>query len=316
LTTRKLRRLIAALAFCLLLSACNLDQQIAITPIPSDDPQSDTPEQPTPLPGVDVNPAPDNSNVNPTRTPVGILPAPVQQPGRVANPNALPTSETGESAAITSPAAGATLYTGAIEVSGVVSNLERDNFTLAFVAPNGIPINQQTISVRNPNNVLDVPWTAAMTISRYTGAAEIRLTAVNRNNEDVLLAQVPVTLQQGGGGASGSVGGESSAPQTSTTATGSITTPSNNSAVSGSTILVSGTAGGFDGSEFMLELVADGSTILSSIQITISSSDPTRVVPWAGSLGTSGYTGTAEIRAYVTINGQKTVFATTRVTLQ
>lgn len=302
------------IAVLLLTSACNLNTQVAITPIDTDS-TGETGEAPTPLPGVDV--VPDGDNPLPTRTPVGtVVPRPQSQMGIPAGGLApLPTSETGESATITSPPNGATLQNGIVEVSGIVRNLPQDAFTLAFVAPNGVTINEQTITVNNPNQVADVPWTAAFQVTRYTGQAEIRLTAQTRGGEALLLARTQVTFAEGGG-ASGVVGGAASAPQSATQPSGSITSPFNNSTVTGGVILVSGTAGGFEGGQFNIELVADGGSILATTLITITSSDYTRIVPWAGSLTSSGYTGAAEIRAYVDVGGQKVVFATTRVTIQ
>lgn len=314
-----MRKFAPFITVMLLASACNLDTQVAITPIDADlIAETDSAPQPTPLPGVDVNPAPDGSNPLPTRTPVGtVAPRPTSQGSIPAGDLApLPTSETGERASITSPQNGATLRNGVVEVSGVVSNLPQDEFTLAFVAPNGVTINEQTITVNNPNQVADVPWTAAFQVSSYTGQAEIRLSAQTRNNETLLLARTPVTFAEGGG-ASGVVGsGGSSAPQSATQPSGSITAPFNNSTVTGGVILVSGTAGGFAGGQFSIELVADGGTVMATTPITITSSDYTRIVPWAGSLTTGGYTGAADIHAYVDAGGQKIVFATTRVTIQ
>jgi hypothetical protein len=303
------------IAVMLLVSACNLNTQVAITPIDTDS-TDETGEAPTPLPGVDV--VPDGDNPLPTRTPVGtVAPRPPSQVGIPAGePALLPTSETGESASITSPTNGATLQNGVVEVSGIVRNLPQDAFTLAFVAPNGVTINEQTITVNNPNQVADVPWTAAFQVTRYTGQAEIRLTAQTRGGETLLLARTQVTFAEGGG-SGGVVGGSgAAAPQSATQPSGSITSPFNNSTVTGGVILVSGTAGGFEGGQFNIELVADGGTILATTLITITSSDYTRIVPWAGSLTSSGYTGAAEIRAYIDAGGQKVVFATTQVMIQ
>lgn len=313
-------RFVCFLGGCVFLLACNLTQQVAITPIPTDDPDAtaidtDAPAGPTALPGVDVNPGPGNSA--PTRTPVGtVQPATLGVTSSSADP--LPTSETGERASITSPANGSTLFTGTIEISGVVSNLPDDEFQLALVTGSGVPVNEQTITVNNPNNVADVPWTAAMTVSRYTGPAQLRVSARNRNGEMVLLARLDITMAEGdgAGGSLGGGGGSANADQTATTPTGSITTPADGSTVAGGTLLVSGTAGGFRGEQFNLELVANDGSVLASTPITISSSDYTRIVPWAGSVGTGGYTGPAEIRATVTVNGQVITFASASITLQ
>ena len=117
---------------------------------------------------------------------------------------AVPTSETGETATIENPMTGSKIFTGTLRISGWVENLAQDEFTLSIVGPDGSVINTQPIHLMNPNHVAKVPWSAAMTITRYVGDALIEVHTRSATGEDILLARAPVTIQQGG---SGSVGG-------------------------------------------------------------------------------------------------------------
>ena len=63
-------------------------------------------------------------------------------------------------------------------------------------------------------------------------------------------------------------------------------------------------------------LLLDASgTVLNSQIITLTGAEQ-NAVPWSASLGTSGHTGAAEIRAVIINNGQQTTIASVTVTLQ
>jgi hypothetical protein len=226
------------LALVLLVSACNLSNDIPtptnqIIPTPIQLTQNATLENaPTALPGVVPQPTLGNG-VLPTRTPFGNA-VPI-------NPNstglAVPTSATGEHATISVPIAGSSVVAGNLQISGVVTGLANDAFTLQLVDGSGQLLNAQAITVQNPNQIADVPWAATMTTGTYVGGAELRLVAQNALNQEVLLARVPFTLVAGGAVNPPVANQNASAP------TVSITSPPDNGTFSGSVLQVSGTAG-------------------------------------------------------------------------
>ena len=295
------------LVVLLVVSACNLNPAGVVTPQP-DQPvdttpltsvfRTATPLGPTPLPML------------PSRTPSG---GPLTTPSEnlYATLQAVPTSETGETATIESPAAGGQVYTGTVRISGWVENLAQDEFTLSIVAPNGNVVNTQPIHLMNPNNVAKVPWSAAMTITSYTGEAVIEVHARSADDKDVLLARSPVTIQQGGSGSTGGNVVATGLPSNASGPVGSIDTPTANEAIGGDPIQVTGTAGGIPSNSFTLALIAPDGNVLNSQLITLTGAE-TNVVPWAAALGTSGYTGSAALRATT----GTTVIASIRITLR
>ncbi len=300
---------IAFVATLLLLSACNLSNSPTGGPTETAMPTSAAATGqplPTALPGV--VPLPDSSDGLPTRTPVG---APAANNPLLPTPDAIPTSPTGESAIISSPIQGSVVASGVLQVSGVVIGLARDEFTLVLADAQGRVLNSQLITLQNPNNVDEVPWSAAMTTGPYTGPAEIRIIGQNAQGEDLLLARVSITLGANAGGATTAPLGSarSGSPQ------GSIISPVNGAIVPGDTVQVSGTAGGIPENQFLLVLVAADGSVINSQIVMLSNDDYTQIVPWAASLGAGGYRGPAEIRA-MTTGASQTTFASIQLTLQ
>lgn len=308
-------RLVLMLALAALLAACNLsDDNAPLGPtLPPtfestlpDVPTAD-PNQPTALPGV---PPAITPGVLPTRTPFGnLLPTPLPviggADGAATAPDAVPTSPTGERAVITNPANGAAVQIGVLQISGVVVGLPRDEFDLILTDGSGRVLNSQRITLQNPNAVAEVPWSASMTTGSYTGTARVEVIATNQLSQQLTLARVNFNLSSStGNGTLGSlpassgvgVGGRSSSP------VASFSSPAPNATVSGS-IQVSGAAGGIPDNQFVVVLVAPDERVLNTQLVTLTNDDYTSVVPWSLALGTGGYRGPAEIRAFATVNG-------------
>ena len=214
-----------------------------------------------------------------------------------------------QSAIIISPTNGSTVSGNPLQLSGVVYGLPRDSFVLEMLNNAGTVINRQTITLRNPNNFAEVSWSAAL-MTQYRGAAVIRLVAQDRLGDDYVAASVSVTIGEGGGS-------NVAIPQTTTSPYAIITQPISSATVAGNPIQVSGSAGGIFENVFTLELRAANNTLLNSQPITLTSSDPSLVVPWSASLGTSGYMGQAELRVvyFRPSDGQSQTLAATPVIL-
>jgi hypothetical protein len=299
-------RVFLLIATALILCACNLSDVRQNTPTPPSSQATDTPTDvlPSPLPGVRGTADP---NALPSRTPAGNLqPTPTQLGigGDAFAP--IPTSATGERALISSPAEGTVVTNGTLQISGVITNLTRSDFTLALLAPNGASINTQTITLQSaPVGVRDVPWSAAMMVSRYTGPVEVQVRAQTAAGQEILLARTNIVIQAG---AAANV----SAPSSSTTPLVSIDSPVENSTASGSVIQITGSAGGIAENQFTLALVSPDGGVINSQLIMLTNPNITTVVPWAAALGSNGYRGAAEIRALV----GSTILDTVRLTLQ
>jgi hypothetical protein len=304
---------VVALIIVLLASACTLSDRPSVTPTAADVPTQDivtaTPrptDSTTPLPNLPTQ----NPNALPTRTPLGGPPPTSMLPNN-NQPSALPTSATGESATIINPAEGSTVFAGTLQVNGVVSGLAQNQFTLELRDGSENVLSSQTITVQNQNNVREVTWSAAMMTGPYTGAAEVRLIAKNASGQDVMLASVHFTLGSGGSVINAGVS-QSSTPY------GSISNPVDHGTFSGSTIQVNGYAGGIRENQFTLALVASNGSVITNQTITLTNPTYTNVVPWASSLGTAGYSGTAEIRVSATnaSDGSPVVLDTVLITIQ
>ncbi len=295
-------RLPALLITALLLtSACNLNNQPATpTALPSAPPVQATitipPATDTLLPGV-------VATSGATRTPFGNSGAPTTQP--IGTPGAVATGSGGESVTISSPANGATVGSGPLYVSGIVSSLSNDQFVLQVFDANDQSITpEQTITLSNPNHVADVPWSASVLVNGYTGAAQVRISAQTADGTTTVIGAVSVNIVPATANAN-------PAPSSGS----SITSPANGSAVSGSPIAVTGTAGNIPENQFTLLLLDPNGTVLNSQLITLTGADQ-YTVPWSASLGTSGYHGSVEIRAVVIRDGQQITIASATVTLQ
>jgi immunoglobulin-like protein involved in spore germination len=285
-------------ALVLLLAACNLsDQQPgAPTAIPNGGTPATAPQNTaTPLPPS-----------NPTRTPTGNdvipnLPPPTATPGyapvgvRTQPPsnNPIPTqppAASGPRGSVTQPLDGATVSGGSIQIAGTAGGIFENMFTVAVVDLSGNTIASQGITLNNPNFDNLVSWSAALSTGNYSGQAEIRaFTASPRDGSLILLGSVHVTIVPGGSGAGG---GTANGP------TATITSPTNGSTIANGIIQVTGMAGGIHENQFTLSLILPNGSEINSQHITLTSSDPSFIVPWSAALGTNGFTGQMEIRAY------------------
>ncbi|HVU13087.1 MAG TPA: hypothetical protein VHD90_17535 [Phototrophicaceae bacterium] len=301
-----MRRIAVILAALLLASACNLSNKDLTPTVPSitiSAPAVTPPvDTPTSLPGV-------TEVVAPTLTPFSNNSLPTNPV--IAPPGVVSTSTTGESATIDSPLEGASVGGSPLMISGVAHNLAQDQFTLQVFDPTGQSLTPaQTIPLSNPNHVADVPWTASTSLASYTGPAQIRISDGNN-----VIGTVNVTIVAPTAQSSNSSGNSPNPQPTSGTALGTITSPTNGATLSGTSLTVTGTAGGFPGNQFTLLLLDSKETVLTSVVITLTNSAQ-NPVPWSGSLNTSGFKGYAEIRAVTTQNGQQTTIASVIVKLQ
>jgi hypothetical protein len=298
-------RWLAPLLLIALLSACNLSDQPAglVTPATIAPDITDTPAPPTPsaLPGVTLQPdtAEPSSSLVPSRTPFGSL---------SGSPTPLSTQITGESAVISAPAEGAVVSSPLI-ISGRVSNLPDNAFTLQLVTGDGDVLNSQPITLQNPAGAADIPWSASMLVSRYTGVAQVQVIGRTADNREALLAAVNITIGAQTAGQPNASGGAASA-----SSLGSITAPRAGSTTTGDPLIVEGTAGNFPETTFTLALMTPDGVILNSQTVTISGG-ATQRVPWAASLGTGGYRGAAEIRAFLVRDGQNIPIASVNITV-
>jgi hypothetical protein len=300
----------------MLLTACNLNNQPAGLVTPPAFSLTRTPEtlSPTalPLPGVTLLP---NLGINvnattlaplggnPTRTPFGDIPTSLltsssSTQASMVSATPLPILITGEGATISSPIEGATVGR-VLLISGVVRNLPQNAFTLQLVGSDSAVLNTQRITLQNPHNAAEVPWSASMELSRFTGQAQIRLIGNTRDNRAAVLAAVNVMVNPNSAPAN-----SGSAPGTSL---GSITSPVDGSTITGNSIIVEGTAGNFSETTFTLVMI-QGSAILNSQTVTITGGQ-NQLVPWAATLGTQGYRGPVEIRAFLVRDGNNITIA-------
>lgn len=291
-----LRRSANMWVLVVLLAACNL------TTTPEGTPTSIPLQAPTVTGDADVT-----QTLLPTLTglPSAIpsqVPATVTSGGRpVAN----------QSAVIVAPVAGSTVSGNPLQLSGVVYGLPQDSFVLELLNNLGSVINQQTITLRNPNNAPEISWSAALS-TQYRGAAVVQLIARDRQGQNYVAASVSITI-----GSEGVATGSPAIPQTTNAPFAVITQPIGGATVAGNPIQVSGSAGGIFENVFTLELRAANNTLLNSQTITLTSSDPSLVVPWSASLGTSGVMGQVELRVIYErpSDGQPQTLAVAMVTL-
>jgi len=283
----------------LLLSACNLTgaPREASTPEAGDTTETTTPSPDATLADATETPgAAATPTLNVTATSATAL-------------NAQNESETpaNSSAVIAVPADGSVVSGTPLEINGSVSGLPEDRFWLELLDDQSNVINRQEITLRNPNGALRVSWSASL-FTRYTGAADLRLIARDRNGRDYVGATVHLTISSGGG---------SSSLQTTDAPVATITNPAAGSTVQGDSIQISGTAGGLLEATFTLELRASDGTPLTSQVITLTSSDPSFVVPWSAVIDAGGYRGSAEIHAYYqrASDGQPVTLDTITITL-
>ena len=296
--------ILMCLVLCLA-SACNLNNQAktptaVLTTIPNQQAATSALSV-TSLPGI-------AATTDSTRTPFGDNNQPTSQLQLTTLPNTFPTLASGEHADISFPAKGGSLNAPVIYVSGVAHNLTQDQFTLQIFDGTGQPLtNGQTISLSNPNHVADVPWSASVMVRSYTGAAQIRVIASTTGGTEAVIGTVDVMIVPGTPSAIVQPAGG--------TYVASITSPANGSSTSGDPINVTGTAGGLANNQFTLLLLDGSGTIINSQVITLTGAEQ-NAVPWSAAMGTSGYHGSAEIRAVTISNGQQTTMTSVKINLQ
>ncbi|MCC6612206.1 MAG: hypothetical protein IT320_01950 [Anaerolineae bacterium] len=278
--TARLLCLIGLLALASLLSACNL------TGAPREAPTSEaeTPE------ATSATLSPDETLTSATGTPgaaVTSTPNVTATSATALNAQAGNETPANSNAVIDVPADGSVVSGTPLAISGSVRGLSEDRFWLELLDDQGNTINRQEITLRNPNGALRVNWSASL-FTRYTGAAELRLIARDRNGRDYVGATVHITIGEGG---------DSASLQTTSAPVATIASPAAGSTVSGESIQIGGTAGGLFEATFSLELLASDGTPLTTQVITLTSSDPSFVVPWSAVIDAGGYRGSAEIRA-------------------
>ncbi|MDZ4763744.1 MAG: hypothetical protein SGI73_04275 [Chloroflexota bacterium] len=240
----------------------------------------------------------------PTRTPFGqppptsaILLTPLVSGGNVPRDLSAPTPlvaplTTGERAALNNPANGATV-SNPITITGTITDIPDNRFTLQLVDGSGAVLASQAMNITAAIGVRQAAWSAALTTGAYSGAAQIRI--VTADSRAATLAVVDVTIQPG----AASVSGGSSASGTSM---GSIIAPTAGGAGTGDPLLVSGTAGNFPEASFTLSLMASNGVLLNSQTITLTGAAGF-IVPWSATMGTGGYRGAAELRAFIVRDG-------------
>lgn len=211
-------------------------------------------------------------------------------------------------AVIASPVVGAVVSGTPLEINGVVSGLAEDRFWLELVDDQGNVINRQEITLRNPSRAREINWSASL-FTRYTGEGQLRLIARDRSGREYVGTSVSIIVASESGAAS---------LPTTTVPLATIINPAPGSTVQGETIQISGTAGGLFEAAFTLELVSVNGTVITSQAITLTSSDPSFVVPWSAVLDSGGYRGLVEIRAYYqqASDGQAVTLASVTVTLE
>lgn len=101
---------------------------------------------------------------------------------------------------ITAPLANDTIGGDFIQVSGTVSGVFENTFTVELRAEDGAVIDQKLVTATNPYFIDEVPWTAELLTSAYTGPATIRAYALSaRDGSEIPLADVSIILSRTAG---------------------------------------------------------------------------------------------------------------------
>jgi hypothetical protein len=96
---------------------------------------------------------------------------------------------------ITSPAEGANISAGAIEVSGLASGVFENTFTLDLLDNSGTMLNRQIITLNNPYFIDEVPWAATVLTGEYRGAATLKAyTNSAQDGSEIDLGSVNITI--------------------------------------------------------------------------------------------------------------------------
>lgn len=248
--------------------------------------------------------------VQPTRTPFGAPPTalPILLTANPSGNAAAPvvTLATGERAVISAPTNG-TVVSSPITLSGTITDVQGGVFTLQVLDSAGNELARQRVSVTAPVGVREASWSASVSVGAYLGAAQARVVIAAPAGREAVLAVVDVIVQRGailpGGGSS--AGG---------TSMGSISAPVAGSTVMGDPLQVAGMAGNFPETTFTLGLYTASGVLLNSQTITLTGAEAF-VVPWSASMGTGGYRGAVELRAFVLRAGAEVAIARVSFTL-
>jgi hypothetical protein len=104
-----------------------------------------------------------------------------------------PLSAANAPAVIIVPIDGSIVSGTPLDLRGVVNNLPNDRFTLELRDASGNTITTQEITLRNPNQVAQVSWSASL-FTRYTGEATIYLRARDLQGREFVAASVRITI--------------------------------------------------------------------------------------------------------------------------
>ncbi len=101
---------------------------------------------------------------------------------------------------IMSPRDGDTVGGDTFEVSGTVSGVFENTFTLALYDAEGNVIDRKAVTVVNPYFTDEVPWSDALATNGYTGSAKIRaLYNSPADGSETVLADAQVVVQEPAG---------------------------------------------------------------------------------------------------------------------
>lgn len=96
---------------------------------------------------------------------------------------------------ITGPLEGDSIGGDFIQVSGTVSGVFENEFTLELVSADGRVIDQRPVLTANPYYVDEVPWSAELATNGYTGPATVRAYDLSAHDgSEIALASVNITL--------------------------------------------------------------------------------------------------------------------------
>lgn len=171
-----------------LMAACNLRGAPPATEIPTD---TQAPAAVTTQPTRASSSTPEPSST-PTDMPDDASPTLMitQQPG-----GAGATLVNSANAVIIAPVVDSVVSGTPLEINGVVNNLAEDRFTLELRDAAGDVINRQEITLRNPNRIPQISWSASL-FTRYTGQASIHVVARDRRGREFIAASVRITIGQ------------------------------------------------------------------------------------------------------------------------
>jgi len=182
------------------------------------------------------------------------------------------------------PLDGTVVYSEVLYVSGTASGIPGDEFALRAIGDNDEVIAQWTVQLQAAD---EGRWTVEL-VHNYTGQhMEVSIIALPAGADFPVTSTYDTALIV--------LSHQSYRPAD---LRGSITSPADGAAVSGSAILVSGTASGIFENTFTVRLIDEDGNDINSEIMTIVNPYFIDEVPFSLELATNGYTGPAEIRAF------------------